>query len=141
MRNRISSTVAGRIFQSERAKPGILANLVPLGYSPAQGAAFGTQINDAIASRDAHASAKMVLDSARTAYELAIKTTRADVMTARDLLKPILGREHSAAWIAAGFANRLAVNQKNADILGNVQGLKAYFTAHPGLHQAIERNE
>ena len=130
MNNKISKTVTGIIYQGQRALPGVLANLESLGYSEAQGEAFNTRITDAIMARDEHAEAKVTLGASRSSYASKAKEARTLAMTGRDALKPYLGREHSAAWAAAGFVNNLEVPRDPARLLSVVQGLKSYLTAH-----------
>ena len=130
MNNKISKSVTGIIYQGQRALPGVLENLAPLGYSEEQGDAFDARITDAIAARDAHAAAKVALGSSRSSHASVMKTARTLAMTARDALKPYLGREHSAGWVAAGFVNNLEVPRDPAKLLSIVQGLKNYLTAH-----------
>ena len=131
MKNHISKTVMGLIYQAERALPGVQTNLVPLGYSAAQVEVFGNRITDLTKARDAHGAAKATLSANRDAHAALLKTVRSSMMTARDVLKPFLGREHTVAWIEAGFADNLQVGRTGESLLRNVQGINAYLTAHP----------
>ena len=131
MKNTIKRTVTGLIYQGQRALPGVQANLAPLGYSAAQGETFNNRIVDLTGMRDAHGAAKVTVSTCRLAQRVTIAAARAAAMLARDMLKPFLGREHSVPWAQAGFDRNLAVADDAAGLLRNVQGLKAYFTAHP----------
>ena len=131
MNNIISKTVTGLIFQAERALPGVQANLIPLGYSAAQLALFSNRIADLTAARDAHGAAKATLSANRDAHAALVKTVRSSMMISRDVLKPFLGRDHSVAWIEAGFVDNLQVGRTGESLLRNVQGINAYLTAHP----------
>ena len=137
MRNPISKTVTGIIFQAECALPGVLNNLAALGYSEAQGEAFRARINDAIAARDTNVDAKVALAESRNAYASVMKTARNLALTARDALKPHLGREYSAMWIEAGFTNNLAVPRNVAELLSVVHGVGTYLASHPDHEVAI----
>ena len=131
MKNHVSKTVTGLIYQAERALPGVQANLISLGYSAAQVELFSNRIIDLIEARDAHGVAKSVLTANRAAHTTLVKTVRSSMMIARDVLKPFLGREHTVAWLEAGFADNLQVGRTGESLLRNVQGINAYLTAHP----------
>ena len=137
MRNPISKTVIGIIFQAECTLPGVLNNLAALGYSEAQGEAFRARIDDAIAARDLNVDAKVALGESRSAYVSVMKTARNLALTARDALKPHLGREYSAFWIEAGFVNNLAVPRNAAELFSVVQGIGSYLASHPDHEVAI----
>ena len=46
-----------------------------------------------------------------------VQTVRALMMTARDVLKPFLGRQHNTAWGEAGFVDNLQVGRTAANLL------------------------
>src|SRR5687767_1373048 len=98
MKNVISKTITGLIFQSQRALPGVRANSNALGYSTAQGEIFDLRVGDLITARDVHAASLVTLGTSRIALAEIMKSARREVMTGRDALKPFIGREHSSAW-------------------------------------------
>lgn len=86
----------------------------------------------AIKANDEYQAAKAArLESARTLAAVDQKS-RALILTARDVLKPVLGTRYSQAWNQAGFVTpTLAVPTTMAKRLTRVKLLQTYFAAHP----------
>lgn len=86
----------------------------------------------AIKANDEYQAAKAARLAAGKAQATSDDKCRALILTARDVLKPVLGARYSQAWNQAGFVTpSLAVPTTIAKRAARVALLQTYFDAHP----------
>jgi hypothetical protein len=131
MQNVISRNVSRLILQAQRAGQGLGANAEPLGLVLVSREAFERNLKNLIEARNAHALAKGTLRQKRSVLGTRVKRTRRFGMIGRELLKDVLGIDHSEAWIDAGYERSLAVPRAIAGLVRMAQGLKSHLKANP----------
>src|SRR5688500_10282301 len=98
MKNKINQTVPGLIYQAQVALPGVVANAETIGLAHLVPNEFTTHITDLIMARDNHATAKVDAAGSRVTLAAMMASGRDFGTTARDALKPYLGKEPSETW-------------------------------------------
>jgi hypothetical protein len=131
MRNVISSTVPGIIYQAELALPGVVANEVPMALVMVKGDSFALSLSELKDGRDVHAAAKVEAVVKRKALDAVVAVCRRFGMTAKEVVNLHLGPVHTEAHEAAGYVGNLKVPTNYERLLRLMQGLKTHFTAHP----------
>ena len=77
-------------------------------------------------------TAKAELATRRTTVRGLVRDSRNLLTMGRDVLKPILGSEHSEAWTAVGLTDSLAIPRPAEEVQALLLAFKAYFLANPG---------
>src|SRR5436853_2454384 len=94
-------------------------------------AALNTLLADARAADNVFQGARTLKRTALQTRRALDKSSRAFMVTARDVIKPNLGQSWSQPWTEVGFLNNsLAIPGTLAERITLLMSLKLYFTAH-----------
>ena len=89
-----------------------------------------------IAGNNNSTQEKTTLSARRAVLRANAKTASNYLSAARDMLKPLLGRQYSPAWAEAGFIGSLGIPRNEEKLVQCLQSMVAFFTAHPDMENA-----
>lgn len=110
---------------------------VSIGLLHVSKAIFEAAVNELLAARDAHESAKVVLATRRAALKVLMVSAQEFITGAREVMKRQFGKRYTQAWDAAGFRNSLRVPRKADELQAMVQSWKTFFTNNAALEVEV----
>src|SRR5688500_15659980 len=103
MKQKIIQTVNDTIVQYDKAAGRVTQHGAALGVQRHTAPNINADKNALVTERDGVNAAKTELANRQSLLRSLILTAIGFAILARDLLKPSLGRQHSAAWAVVGF--------------------------------------
>ena len=133
MQNEIKRNYAGLVTQATQAVAGLDLYAAPIGVALVTRTAMNDKLVAYITGGNTSTQKKTELRTSRAELRSSAKVAFGYLSAARDMLKPLLGRQYSPAWNEVGFVNSLEVPRSEAKMIQYLQGMVAYFTAHPEM--------
>ena len=133
MMNKLKKSYAGLVTQTTQAVAGLDLYAAEIGVLLVNRSAMNDKLVAYIAGGNASTHEKATLSARRTALRSIAKTAYDYLGTARDVLKPGLGRQYSPAWNEVGFTGSLKVPRNEEKTIQYLQAMVAFFTVHPDL--------
>ncbi|MDB6023812.1 MAG: hypothetical protein JWM68_35, partial [Verrucomicrobiales bacterium] len=87
----------------------------------------------ALTARDVYETAKLAMSDRRITYNEAYEAAREFVALARDILKPIFGKQYNQRWDITGFVGSLQVPDSVEELLVLVETIHGFLSANPTL--------
>ena len=107
-----------------------------IGLVQGTGANIGADIEALTVANNEHEAGKVLLLEYRRTLIQVTKECRDFLVFGRDMLKPVLGRQHSSAYEQLGLTRSLYVPRSPFELQSIVQMYEAFFVANPSMEDA-----